>query len=333
MAAPQSSPGRQTPRPSGSGMPSIWLVVVSAVAAGLLLGLAIGMLGRDGDGDTLGETSGTPGATGQPSTPAAAPSDSPPATTEPTTTPPATPTSDREQRTLALYYLRGGANSDARLFREFRTIEVVGRRPVLAAITAMFTVRPLDRDYENPWPASSRVLSTSKSGDLVTVNLSRSVAGRSASELVSRMAIQQLVYTATAADLSTRRVNILVEGKLRTSLWGHPVAPQPIARAPEADVLAPVWITDPIEGATVGRTVTVKGTADVFEATVSYEVTDLDGTTVQEGSVQASAGSGTRGAWSKKLTFEPGTYVLRFFYRSADDGSVQGLDTKTIRIR
>ncbi|HEY3199452.1 MAG TPA: Gmad2 immunoglobulin-like domain-containing protein [Actinomycetes bacterium] len=333
MAAPQSNPSRRTPRPNGSGIPSIWLVVVSAVAAGLLLGLAIGMLGRDGGSDTVGETSATPGTTGQPGAPTGGPSDSPPATTEPTTTPPVTPTSDREQRTLALYYLRGGANSDAWLFREFRNIQVVDRRPVLAAVTAMFTVPPLDRDYENPWPASSKVLNTSKSGDLVTVNLARSVAGRSASELVSRMAVQQLVYTATAADLSARRVNILVEGKSLTSLWGHPVGPQPIKRSPEADVLAPVWITDPIEGATVGRTVTVQGTADVFEAHVSYEVAGLDGATVQEGSVQASAGSGTRGDWSKKLSFEPGSYVLRFFYRSADDGSVQGLDTKTIRVR
>ena len=333
MAAPQSYPGGRTPPPGrASGVPSIWLVVVSAVAAGLLLGLALGMLGRDGDSDTVGESSGAPGATGQPSTPAA-PSDSPPATTEPTTTPPVTPTSDRERRTLALYYLRGGVNSDARLFREFRSIQVVDRRPVLAAVTAMFTVRPLDPDYENPWPPGSKVLNTSKSGDLVTVDVSRSVAGRSASELISRMAIEQLVYTVTAADLSTRRVSILVDGKPLTSLWGHPVTTQPITRAPQADVLAPVWITDPIEGATVGRTVTVKGTADVFEAHVSYEVADLDGRTVQEGSVRASAGNGTRGDWSKKLSFEPGSYVLRFFYRSADDGSVQGLDTKTIRVR
>jgi Immunoglobulin-like domain of bacterial spore germination/Sporulation and spore germination len=324
MATRSSYSPRPEPHRRGiGGGPSLWLVVASAVAAGLLLGLAFGVLGRDGDGDNARASHTT-------TTPAG--SASKPPVTDPSTTRPGT-VGDREIRALALYYLRGGANSDARLFREFRSIEVVDRRPVLAAVSALFRVHPLDTDYDNPWPANSSVLATAKSGDTVIVNLARAATTGTASELVSRMAVQQLVYTATAADKGAQRVVLQVEGRQLTELWGHPVGTQPLSRAPRSGVLAPVWITAPVEGATVGGTVTVEGTADVFEGTVSYEVTDLGGEVVQHGTVQASAGTGTRGDWSVRLALQPGSYVLHFFYNSPEDGSVQGLDTKTIRVR
>ncbi len=343
MATPNSHSSQPKPPrgDGGGGAPSVWIVVVSAVAAGLLLGLALGLLGRDGHGDSqrtgqaMAPTVSSTASLSPSPAPSRSPASTPAATTEPRTTPNATPTSERELRevrVLALYYLRGGADSDARLFREFRNIEVIDRRPVLAAVSALFRLRPLDPDYGNPWPAGSTVLATAKSADTVTVNLARTATAGSTSELVSRMAVQQLVYTAIAADPSVRRVLIQVEGRQLTQLWGHPIGRQPVSPAPPEDALAQVWINAPVEGGTVDRTCTVEGTADVLERTIFYEVTDPGGKAVQDGTVQASAATGTRGDWSVRLTLNPGRYVLRFFHRSAEDGSVQGLDTKAIRV-
>ena len=90
----------------------------------------------------------------------------------------------------------------------------------------------------------------------------------------ARIAAQQLVYTVTAADRSVHSVRMVIDGQQTTTLFGHQVGTQPLTRAPEADVVAPVWIIDPYQGAQVGRSFAVYGTANVFEATVSFEVRD-----------------------------------------------------------
>lgn len=314
-------------RPGATGRPPrgprMWTVALAAIGVGVLLGLALALIA--GDSDRTDKV-----ASDRPPAPSTSPATSPPGTTEPTVVPTASPTRG-ESRDLGLYYLGEQADGEWWLYREFRSITVTDARPVRAAVNAMLTLPPLDPDYFSPWPASSRVLSTAKSGDTAIVDLTAAVNERDAPEAISRLAIQQLVHTATAADPTVRRVRILVEGEELTSLWGHPVGRQPIARAPQGDVLAPVWIIDPIEGATVGRTLTVKGAANVLEATVSYEV-ERAGSVTEDGTVTVTTGSGTRGDWSVVLTLDSGSYVLRFFSVSADTGERHAVDTKTIRV-
>ncbi len=86
----------------------------------------------------------------------------------------------------------------------------------------------------------------------------------------------------------------------------------------------PIEVTTPLSGDVISSPVTVSGTANVFEATVSIQILDATGTTLADTFTTASCGSGCRGDYSAEVSFEvtteqPGT--LRVFEVSAMDGS------------
>ena len=312
----------------------VWVIAGAAAGAGLLLGLALALLAGDTDGTGaagVGRTN-TPGATEPARATATAQSPAPHATQTPEPSESSAPSAS--VRSMGIYYLAEQEDGEYRLYREFREVTVTDSRPIAAAVDAMFQLDPLDADYLSPWPAASRVIATAKSGDLATVDLSADAIDSTVpDEDVAAAAVQQLVHTATAADPSVRRVRILVNGAPLTEFWGLPLGQEPLTRAAASSALGPVWVIDPGEGATVGRTFTATGTAEVFEATVSYEVTSSDGELVADGSITADLGTGGRGNWSRRFTLEPGTYLLRFFYHSAENGEPRGADTKTIKVR
>ena len=101
-------------------------------------------------------------------------------------------------------------------------------------------------------------------------------------------------------------------------------------RPPSRDLyhedLAPIWVTAPTRGQVLpaDRVVTVGGEACVFEATVSWELL-RDGDVVDEGFVTASVGAPGRGTYEIRLgSLVPGSYAVRVFELSAEDGH-QGL--------
>ena len=66
------------------------------------------------------------------------------------------------------------------------------------------------------------------------------------------------------------------------------------------------------------------GTANTFEATFHYELTDTDGRIVDEDFVTATSGTGTRGTFDSRRTSTrslDGIGSLIVFERSAEDGS------------
>ncbi|MFF5056011.1 Gmad2 immunoglobulin-like domain-containing protein [Micromonospora sp. NPDC000663] len=71
----------------------------------------------------------------------------------------------------------------------------------------------------------------------------------------------------------------------------------PRGRADYPGVLPPIVVTAPGVGARVDAPLTVTGTADVFEATVSVRVLDAAGREVATGFGTASCGSGCRGTY------------------------------------
>lgn len=84
-------------------------------------------------------------------------------------------------------------------------------------------------------------------------------------------------------------------------------------------------------GATVGQAVTISGTESVFEGTVSWEVSS--GTTVVRRGFVTGVGAPGRGPWSARVQLGPGSYVVRAFESSAEDGSVTFPDTKAFTVR
>jgi hypothetical protein len=88
--------------------------------------------------------------------------------------------------------------------------------------------------------------------------------------------------------------------------------------------LPAIVVYAPTIGASVGSPVTISGTANVFEATVSLRILDQNGNEIARGFTQATCGTGCRGDYSTTLSYnvsreQPGT--IEVFESSAKDGS------------
>lgn len=221
-------------------------------------------------------------------------------------------------RAVAVYYAGNAGPAGVRLYREFharpRTDTVIRD-----AVDAMVNERPSDSDYRRLWPTSAQVHRASKSGNVATVDME---AGPSSDPA---MAVQQLVWTVTAADHAVTRVQIVVQGR--------PLTPAPVGRGPTSSVLGPLWLLTPVTGASVPRTFTLSGEATVFEATVSWEVRQ-GAAVIRRGFVTATNGAPARGTWQTTVTVpSTGTYQLVAFESSAKDGTPLFPDTKTVTVR
>ena len=146
--------------------------------------------------------------------------------------------------------------------------------------------------------------------------------------------MQQLVYTVTANDPAVKKVQLLVNGKAPAS--GHHDWSKPVTRAPMVDVQGLIWLLGPTEGATVSSPVKISGYGTAFEGTVSWEVYRRDkavatDTKVAEGFTQAGA-NGEFDEFSDSVELEPGTYEMRAFESSAEDGRPIHVDSKTFTV-
>jgi hypothetical protein len=98
-----------------------------------------------------------------------------------------------------------------------------------------------------------------------------------------------------------------------------------LTRADFEDFTPQILVESPLAFETVTSPFRVTGTANTFEATFSYEVTDTDGLIVDENFVTATSGTGTRGTFD--FTTKPfmvpldGVGSLIVFELSAKDGS------------
>ncbi|HKT04611.1 MAG TPA: Gmad2 immunoglobulin-like domain-containing protein, partial [Rugosimonospora sp.] len=105
-------------------------------------------------------------------------------------------------------------------------------------------------------------------------------------------------------------------------------------RRPSVDVLAPVWVITPQEGATVARGFTAVIDGTVFEAAAVLRVRSAAGTVVLERPVHVgSLGVPDRASASVPVTLPPGAYTVEGFFYSARDGSVQRLDDHRFTVR
>jgi hypothetical protein len=96
-------------------------------------------------------------------------------------------------------------------------------------------------------------------------------------------------------------------------------------RADFEDQTPGILVESPLPFADVSSPIRATGTANTFEATFNYELTDTDGKIVDENFVTATSGTGTRGTFdftTKKFTVPfSGVGSLVVFERSAEDGS------------
>jgi hypothetical protein len=279
------------------------------LVAGLVsLGMAVVLSGCGVSSDT--------GSAGQsPAVGTSAISSSPtPATT--TTAAPATKTLTG----VPIYWIAESGRSFA-LYREFRDVPDTGG-PISSAVSAMTSLKPLDPEYLTPWRTASRVTVTQK-GKALTVDLSSDAFANSqvGSELANR-AVQQLVYTATAAaqqaGTPASSVKVTVDGA-PFDAWGVIRLGAAMQRAPMSAVQAHTWITSPQEGANLpAGTVTFKGFGTSFEANFVWEVRTDSGAVVAKGFTMGGGGDGTFGDFTFTARLTAGKYSVLV---SGSDGS------------
>lgn len=256
-----------------------------------------------------------------------------PPPTSSTVSPTASPTPVGNMR-VPVYYL-GGTEDRPVLFREFRSVPK-STGIVKAAVEAMLTLQPLDSDYYSLWPSATKVLGVSTSGTVATVDLSGSARSVTTSRKNEVASLQQLVHTVTAAAPAIKSVRLRFDGASKPTLWGRVDTTGALTRAAQSTTLAPIWVVEPVHNAKVTRTFTVKGTATVFEATVSWAVTRPGSSTqLAHGFVTASNGAPARGDFTVSVSLPAGTtgdVVFTAWESSAEDGSVTHPDSKTYRV-
>ncbi|MDR6987193.1 spore germination protein GerM [Paenarthrobacter nitroguajacolicus] len=221
---------------------------------------------------------------------------------------------------IPVYWI-GRSKEEVYLYREFRDISGDGN-PVTTALRIMMAEKPLDHDFFTPWqePAS---LATSISGkNVITVDVSRDAFNSNLDAGMAQRAIQQLVYTATAAASSSGLINsgqqiqvvILVDGHKDYMAFGQIQLGEPMAR--DASLVAPVWIIDPQEDTTVSTgLVKVNGRSTDSSKPIAWQILQDNGkgerTSLLTGQTQPTGEPGQYGVFTFGATLKSGQYELR----------------------
>ena len=304
-------------------------ILTRAAAAAGALALAVALTGCGGDDPDdpgTGTQTTPPTSTATPTSVVTTPADG----EEPTVAPSDDATAGQLSG-VPVYYV-GDSGGSFRLFREWRTVPDLGD-PVKSAVMAMMSLAPMDPDYSTPWVAPDE-LEVEREGSGITVDVSANAfTGNVGSEL-SALALQQLVYTATAASTldgpAATSVTILMDG-VAADAWGHVRVGEALTRAPQAEVLSHVWILSPAEGDEVDTgEVTVSGYGASFEANFVWSIEGpggpLDGFTLSDN------GMGF-GEFSFAEDLGPGTYTVTVKSTSGLEEFVPFVDSKTFSVR
>ena len=326
MSASQSPVTAGGPGGGGGGRTPRWLwPVVAAVTALVLVVVGVVFLGDRNQGQPgKGAGTTTTTATASPTSPATA------ATTAPSTTStspsPSTSGPVAGQVTVPVYYVVDVPRVGPRLYREFHRVTRTGDS-VMTALNEMFTGQANDPDYRSLWPASTRVLAVTK-GETPTVTVNLSGWASNLGSSFEAAAVQQLVYTATAADPSVEQVRITVNGREPSS--GHLDLATPQSRAPALETLSNVWVLAPEQGSTVSSPVVVRVYGTGFEGNVPLKVF-RGGTEVASTAVTTMMGGYATAQTT--ISLPAGSYELRAYNDNGRDASLQLWDTKAFTVR
>jgi hypothetical protein len=297
------------------------------------------------------------GSSDHPGATAAAVSSASPSASAPVV-PPATPAASAVAASSAsgtypvwIYYVDKRKDPQQLLFREKATWPSSPAHTfVKDAVSAMLATPAQDPDYTSYWPAGTTLLSANiVGGTTAIVNLSSEASSGPANE--AAISAQQMLYTIIAAAPKIDALQLQIAGVPVTSLWGTPLNPTATASAgavagaaasgsaaatvtalPDWQVWGHVWITAPLENATVASSFQINGEATVVEGTVSWQIL-RDGGLLKQGTAMASEGAPGRGTWSVTVSgLAPGPYTVRAYEASAKDGSITFLDDKTFTV-
>jgi Immunoglobulin-like domain of bacterial spore germination/Sporulation and spore germination len=247
------------------------------------------------------------------STPATQPQPQPPPSTsgpaEPADAAP-TPATGRTV-TVQLWFTRDGTIVPTRRTRPYT---LATSRLALTELVAGPSRAEATAGMTSAVPPDTTVTIAGISGGVATVSFPP--AFYTGGGAVVRLRQAQVVYTLTQFP-SVSRVAL--------QSAGEPVG-APVRRSDYADLLALIVVSDPVVGQRVSSPVTVAGTANVFEATVSLRLLDASGREIATRFTTATCGSGCRGSWSVSVPYRLGRTqrgTVQVYEVSAKDGSRQ----------
>lgn len=212
----------------------------------------------------------------------------------PSTPPSASPSPTQQLKAVAAYFV-GDTPRGPRLYREFQPVP--SPTPGEAGLELLES-GPLDPDYESLWPDGSFEGVSEPENGVVHVEL-----GEAAPAEPSDLALQQVVYT-VGAGFQERVAVVFHRGEDVT---------EPVAAAPQLEVLSLVNLTDPTEGQTVSGTLKVRGLANSPEANVPWRLMSGEDEVASDFFSAAGWMGGKLFEFSGDVdvsSLDPGTYTL-----------------------
>lgn len=242
----------------------------------------------------------------------------------PTGGPTESPVAD-ETVTLDVWFAYVPRGEREGLFVTERTLpatQAVGR----AALTELFegpTRQEAGAGVFTAVPDGTEILDLSIKDGVATVDLSAEFeqGGGSSAEM---MQLAQLTYTLTQFA-SVDAVALEIEGEPVEVFGGHGIIiDHPMTRRDFEQLLPPILVASPVIGERVRSPITIVGSSDVFEATVSIAILDENDDPIVQTFTTATCGTGCRGDYETNVSYElgrtqEGTVVV--FESSAEDGS------------
>jgi hypothetical protein len=299
---------RPAPASTWRRSPLVW-VAATAVAALVVVGVPLLLLG----GGT--EAPATPGPT--------------PSVTTPETTPPDEPVGTALEFSVYLYSSDIVTSiGDPALVPVFASQTVIGpvddpsTATLSAAIETLVGISPPD-GYTTAIPAGIATVTTTLDNGVATVDLPATFeSGGGSASMFGRLA--QVVLTATQFD-GVDSVLFEIDGVPVDVFSGEGIILDgPQTRADYYDDAQAIYAATPANGSAVTSPITISGAANVFEATLAYEVTTVDGAVLAEGFTTATCGTGCWGDYSVEVPYtltEDTEGVVTVFTHSAEDGS------------
>ena len=190
-----------------------------------------------------------------------------------------------------------------------RTAPSGTRGVLLAAIKALLagpTKKERAAGLGSEIPSGARLRGVSIADHVATIDLtSRFDSGSGALSMTNRLA--QVVFTATQFP-SVGAVKLSLNGKVVTVFGSEGIMlDHAQTRKDYEDSTPAIFVDSPGWGGALTEGALLRGTANVFEATLRVQLRDSFGTLLFDTTVKASSGTGTRGDWTAKVTLNHST--------------------------
>jgi hypothetical protein len=313
----QLEPSPTPAPPARRRSPLVW-VGAAAVIALLVVGVPLILFSGDEPGPS----------TMPPATQTSVPDDVTP-TTEPTTTAPITVT-----QFFQVYLYSDDSTTalgDAALVPVLYSVDLpdagyTTERGLQEAITSLVQ-DPVPAGFSSAIPDGTEVLGVRISDAIAMVDLNTAFeSGGGSASMFARL--RQVVFTATGfAEVDA--IEFLIEGEPVEVFSGEGIILDgPQTRADWFDEAQAIHVDIPVIGTTIGSPITIAGTANVFEATLQYEVTTDAGEVLASGFTTATCGTGCWGDFSVDVAYvldqeSPG--FVNVFVSSPRDGARENI--------